>query len=167
MTIEEDLARLAEQERALVFGRFDEAEAFALGSRLHAMARERGLPIVVQVANFDRVLFHAALAGATAANDVWARRKVNAVRLYAKSSYRMFLENGAKERVFPADYGHDPRDHAIAGGAFPIRVEGVGAIGVAVVSGLPQRDDHDLVVEAIAGHLGVDLASVALAKDVA
>ena len=165
LAIDDDLARLREQERALVLARFDEAEAFALGVRLRDIAIARGLPIIVEVTYWDRPLFYAALPGSTAANREWARRKINAVRLYQKSTYRMFLEQGAKERIFPADFGHDARDFAIAGGAFPVRVVGLGAVGVVAVSGLPQRDDHDLVVEALAGHLGMDLSSIALAKE--
>lgn len=165
VTIEDDLARLKEQERLLVFPRFDEIEAFALGTRLRDIAVERGLPIIAQVDLWDRPLFYAALPGSTAANREWARRKVNSARLYHKSTYRMFLEQGAKERVFAADFGLDPRDHAIAGGAFPIRIASMGAVGVVAVSGLPQRDDHNLVAEALAGHLGIDLAPIALATE--
>jgi len=162
---EDDLARLKEQEARLVFDRFDEAEAFALGTRLRDLALDRGLPIVVEVAALDRPLFYAALSGSTAANREWARRKINSVRFYHKSTYRMFLEQGGRERIFPADFGHDARDFAIAGGAFPVRVAGMGAVAVVAVSGLPQRDDHNLVVEALAGYLDVDLAAVALAGE--
>ena len=40
-------------------------------------------------------------------------------------------------------------DFAEAGGAVPIRVAGVGVVAVATVSGLPQVEDHKLVVRAI------------------
>lgn len=165
MSIEGDIAQLKEQEQTLVFPRFDETEAFALGTRLRDFGVERDLPIIVDVSLWDRPLFYAALAGSAAGNREWARRKFNAVRHYQKSSYRMFLEQGAKERIFAPDHGLDPNDHAIAGGSFPIRVGGIGAVGAVTVSGLPQRDDHNLVVEALAAHLGIDLASVALAPD--
>ena len=48
--------------------------------------------------------------------------------------------------------------------SFPIVVDGVGCIGAVTVSGLPQRADHDLVVEALADLCGVDLAEVRLAE---
>ena len=163
MAIKDDLPKLVEQEKTLVFSRFDEAEAFALGTLLRDMALKEDLPIIVDIRFWDRPLFYAALPGSTASNPEWARRKLNSVRLYHKSTYRMFLEQGAKERIFPADFGHSAEDHAIAGGAFPIRVEGVGAVGAVAVSGMPQRDDHNLVVAALAAHLGLDPASVALA----
>lgn len=164
MTVEDDLRKLVEQEAQLLFGAFNEDEAFRLGTRLRDMALKDRLPIIIDIRLWDRPLFYAALPGSSASNAEWARRKINSVRLYHKSSYRMFLEQGAGERIFPADFGHGAQDHAIAGGAFPIRVEGIGAIGVVAVSGLPQRDDHDLVVSALAAHFGVDHASIALSS---
>jgi uncharacterized protein (UPF0303 family) len=56
----------------------------------------------------------------------------------------------------------DPRDHAGHGGGFPILVRGTGCVGVVTVSGLPQRADHELVVEALAARCGVPLAEVEL-----
>jgi uncharacterized protein (UPF0303 family) len=41
-------------------------------------------------------------------------------------------------------------------------VAGAGVIGTAIVSGLPQREDHNLVVRAIAEHLGQDPVALAL-----
>lgn len=165
MSIEDDLARVKEQENVLVFQRFDEEEAFALGSRLRDLGRRRSLPIIVDVSLWDRPLFYTALPGSAASNRDWARRKINSVRHYQKSTYRLFLEQGARERILAPDHGLDPRDYAIAGGAFPIRVGSVGVIGAVAVSGLPQRDDHNLAVEALAGHLGVDAGAVALGPD--
>ncbi|TKT77616.1 heme-degrading domain-containing protein [Aquamicrobium sp. LC103] len=160
--VEDDLKRLIEQEKKLVFPAFDEEEAFKLGTHLRDMALDRKLPIVIDIRLWDRPLFFAALPGSAGANAEWARRKINSVMLYHKCSYRMFLEQGAKERIFPADYGHVAQDFAIAGGAFPIRVQGVGAIGALAVSGLPQREDHNLVVAALASHLGADAEGIAL-----
>lgn len=150
-----DIATLAAQEQALLFPAFDEAEAFRLGSRLRDLALERALPLVIDIRYWDRPLFFAALPGATAANAEWARRKQNAVRLYHKCTYRMFLELGGQARVFSPESGFSAQDHAIAGGAFPLRVSGFGAVGVVAVSGLPQRADHNFVVEGLAAHLGL------------
>ena len=162
MAVKDDIARIVEQEKALVFSAFDEETAFGLGTLLQKLALAEALPIIVDVRFWDRPLFYAALPGSTAANFDWARRKINSVRAYQKSTYRMFLEQGAEARVFGPDHGLDPADYAIAGGAFPIRVKGVGVVGVVAVSGLPQRDDHNLVVRGLCRHLGMDEAALAL-----
>ena len=56
-------------------------------------------------------------------------------------------------------------EFVLAGGGFPIRVKGVGAVGVIAVSGLPQRQDHEIVVAVLAEHLGLDAKKLALPSD--
>lgn len=162
MAAKEDIAGIVEQEKALVFARFDEDAAFALGVLARETAIAQALTVIIDIRLWDRPLFYAALPGSAAANADWARRKINAVRAYQKSSYRMFLEEGASARIFPPDHGLDPADYAIAGGAFPIRLTGAGVIGAIAVSGLPQREDHDLVVRVLCRHLGHDASRLAL-----
>ena len=60
-------------------------------------------------------------------------------------------------------YALPQAEYAGHGGSFPIRVQGAGAIGSVTVSGLPQRADHELVVEALCAELGKNYASLALA----
>jgi len=42
-----------------------------------------------------------------------------------------------------------PQKFAAAGGCFPVIVEGIGIVGTVTVSGLPQVEDHRLVVTTI------------------
>lgn len=159
---EADIARMQEQEAAIVFARFDEEEAFRLGLTLRERALRDGLPIVIDVRTFDRALFFSALAGSVDANADWVRRKVNVVRRFAKSSYRVALEQETADSLFPPRHGLDPRDFVLAGGGFPIRVASAGMIGCVTVSGLPQREDHTMVVEGLCAHLGLDHEALAL-----
>jgi len=43
--------------------------------------------------------------------------------------------------------------HAIHGGSLPLNVSGVGLVGILLISGLPQVQDHLLGVEVIAEFL--------------
>jgi uncharacterized protein (UPF0303 family) len=51
-------------------------------------------------------------------------------------------------------YALPASDYVTHGGSFPIAVVGAGVIGAVTVSGLAQRDDHELVVEALCTELG-------------
>jgi uncharacterized protein (UPF0303 family) len=147
------IARLEEQERRLVFARFDHSDAWALGCLLVDLATGPDLPIAVDIRRGTQQLFHAALAGSTADNDVWIQRKVRVVERYGASSYLVGRRLAAKGQVLDAGMGVDPAAYAAHGGAFPVRVPHVGVVGVVTVSGLPQADDHALVVEALEAHL--------------
>ncbi len=95
------------------------------------------------------ILFYAALPGTTADNGEWARRKANLVARLGRSSYAIGLMLKARNTTLEEKYSLTPADYISHGGAFPITVVGTGVIGSITVSGLPQRDDHELVVEAL------------------
>ena len=149
MTDDDLIARLEQQERDLIFTRFDFADAWRLGSLLVEMATERGLPVAIDIRRGPQQLFHAALAGSTPDNDVWIERKVRVVERFGHSSYLVGRRLAAQGRELDASQGVDPARFAAHGGAFPVRLEAAGVVGVVTVSGLPQADDHALVVEAI------------------
>ncbi len=162
MSAAEDIAKIIEQEAALVFAAFDEAAGFELGSALRARALADNLPINIDIRLWDRPLFYCALPGSRASNADWARRKINTVRHFLKPSYRLFLEQGGKDQVIAAHHGLPATDYIFAGGAFPIRVRNAGVIGAVAISGLPSREDHNTVVAGLADLLGADGASLAL-----
>ncbi|MFD1251501.1 hypothetical protein DEVEQU_02974 [Devosia equisanguinis] len=160
MQNQDDIARVKRQEQALVLPAFDEDVAFALGSSIRARALAEGLSLVVDIRSWDRQLFFSATAGTSADNAEWVRRKINSVRRFHRASYRLVLERG--EVPFSPQSGADPADYVIAGGGFPIRVPGAGIIGALTISGLPGRQDHAVVVDALCDHLGFDRAEYAL-----
>src|ERR1700678_1981736 len=80
------IASLEAQEARLVFTRFDTTDAWELGSAMVASATERGLPVTIDIRRHGHQLFHVALPGTTADNDVWIERKVNVVNRSAAPS---------------------------------------------------------------------------------
>lgn len=165
MAENDDLERLVLQEQRLRFTEFDEGTAWELGMKLRSFALARKLPIVIDIRLANRQLFHAAFAGTTPDNSEWVRRKSNVVLRYFKSSYRMGRELAAKSATLDADRGVSLMDYAPHGGSFPIHVEGMGVIGAVTVSGLPQREDHNLVVEALAAFHHQPLEELALGPE--
>ncbi|HET9380733.1 MAG TPA: heme-degrading domain-containing protein [Streptomyces sp.] len=144
-TVEE----LESQERRLVFRQFTCDDAWKLGSMLVEMARERQAPVAVDIHRAGRQLFHAALTGSTPDNDAWIARKRRVVERYGSASYLVGARFRAKGTTFEESSRLDPGRYAAHGGSFPITVENVGVIGAVTVSGLPQLEDHRLVVAAL------------------
>ncbi|MFF2994888.1 heme-degrading domain-containing protein [Streptomyces sp. NPDC057950] len=144
-----DIAELEEQERRLVLPRFTHDDAWTLGTLLVELARERRAPVAVDIRRGGQQLFHAALPGSTPDNDAWIDRKRRVVERYGCSSLLVGTRFRAKGTTFEESSRLDPDTYAAHGGAFPVTVEGAGVIGTVVVSGLPQLDDHAMVVEAL------------------
>ncbi len=145
MTPEEVLA----QEERLQLAHFDNDDAIELGLIALGLARERGLPIVVEVRAYDQVLFRAALPGSSVVNDGWVARKTRLVEDFGHSTLYQRVRHEAEGTTFAAATGLSEDDYAAHGGGFPLAVVGTGRVGVMVVSGLPQLDDHRLVVECL------------------
>ena len=165
MGLSEDLERIALQERELHLPRLDANVAWDLGSRIRAMALERSLSLVIEVRRFGQPLFYAALEGTTPDNAEWVRRKSNVVARFHRSSYAVGMTMKVKGTSLLERYGLPVADYAADGGSFPLTVEGAGIVGSATVSGLPQRDDHHLVVEALCAVLGSDFRALRLAPE--
>ena len=161
MGLSEDVERVARQERELRLPRLDAQVAWKLGTLLRAMAEERELPVVIDVRRFGQPLFYAAMDGSTPDNPEWVRRKSNVVARFHRSSYGVGLSLKAKNGSLES-YGLPVADFASHGGSFPLAVEGAGVVGSATVSGLPQRADHELVVEALCAMLGREFEALRL-----
>jgi uncharacterized protein (UPF0303 family) len=164
MGVSEDLERVALQERELQLTHMDEQMAWELGNRLRAMAVERGLAIVIDVRRFGQLLFYTALKGTTPDNVEWVRRKSNVVARFHRSSYGVGLTMKIKNDSLEAR-GLPINEYASHGGSFPIAVKGAGIVGSVTVSGLPQRGDHELVVEALCAILGRDYGELKLGAE--
>jgi uncharacterized protein (UPF0303 family) len=76
---------------------------------------------------------------------------------FGRSSYAMGLMLELEGKTIEARHGLTLADFAMHGGGFPIALKGTGTVGSVVVSGLPQREDHTLVVEGLAAMLGVEV----------
>jgi uncharacterized protein (UPF0303 family) len=163
--LSEDLQIIANQEERLKYTVFDEESAWKIGCRLRDMAITRNAPLVIDIRRFGQPLFYCALAGSTPDNADWARRKSNVVARFHRSSYGLGLELQQKSTSLADRFGLMLTDFAAHGGAFPVTVAGSGVIGSIAVSGLPQRADHDMVVEALCAELSCEYSELKLSRD--
>ncbi len=165
MGLQEDLERITRQERELVLPRLDSETAWQLGTRLRTMAVERGLAVVIDIRRFGQPLFYTALEGTTPDNVEWVRRKSNVVARFHRSSYAIGLKDTVKNESIYTTQGLSMADYATHGGSFPLNIGGAGVVGSVTVSGLPQRADHELVVEALCALLGREYEMLRLGLD--
>ncbi len=144
---------LEAQESRLVFDHFDEDTAWELGVALREMALARALPVAISIRRNGQRLFHVALPGASADNDGWLARKSAVVDRYGRSSLRVGEQFRVGGGSFDQDSRLDPTEYAAHGGAFPILVRGTGCVGTVAISGLPELEDHRLLVETLEAFL--------------
>ena len=140
---------LLQEELLLTLPVLDVADALEIGEIAKSFGTQRGLPIAVEVRVGDWAVYHASLPGSTPENDWWIGRKARVVKLKQHST--MF------ERVLAEEQGIDwhkennllDETHAIHGGGLPLITKDDGLVGVLLISGLPQVDDHLLGVEVL------------------
>lgn len=160
MTTQEEMVRdlevLAAQETALQFVSFNGDVAWALGSRLREMAMGQGRPVAMGVWMAGQTLFYATTPGTTTGNEDWLRRKRRTVERFGRSSYRVGTEMRRDGTTLEARQGLTLAEYADHGGGFPLKLAGTGCVGAVVLSGLAQREDHALVVEAIMAVTGIE-----------
>ncbi|CAG1011469.1 hypothetical protein ANAEL_04188 [Anaerolineales bacterium] len=151
--MEDILEQLLREERELQFASFNEDSAWQLGSELVEKCAREGLPVTIDIMRGEHQLFHASLRGTSADNDEWVKRKVRLVYRFGHSSFYIgqLLKNKGKsiEEMFLIPESQ----YAPHGGCFPIIVKGTGMVGTITVSGLPQEEDHGLVVQTIKDYL--------------
>jgi uncharacterized protein (UPF0303 family) len=147
--LEGQLSALIEEEETIQFTCFPNELALRIGLRLAEVASEDGKAIVVDVRRGGQQLFHYALPGTSPDNDEWVRRKQLVVERFGHSSYYIGTRLRSQGATLEEKYLLDPREYAAHGGSFPIVIRGVGVVGAVTVSGLPQEEDHQLVVRVL------------------
>ena len=154
-TIQELLDEVKRQEETLTFNHFDPDTAWLLGKLLYDKAKDLNKPVTIDITVAGQQLFHVALPRTTPDNDEWIKRKNRVVNRFHKSSFRLGQELKLKGRTMEENYLVSSFEYAAHGGAFPLTIKGVGVIGTITISGLPQVEDHQMVVEGIQEYLAI------------
>ena len=147
------LQQLLQEEKELQFTKFNEETAWNLGSQLVENALSKNLPVTIDITRGNHQLFHASLRGTSSDNDDWVKRKVRLVYRFGHSSFYMGQLLKSTGKSIEQTYLVSENEYAPYGGCFPIIVKDTGIVGTITVSGLPQEEDHSLVVQAIRNYL--------------
>lgn len=142
------LEECVHEEHQLQFETFTNDQALELGLAIVERARRMKKSVTVNIERNGQQLFRFAMEGSAIDNAEWVKRKVRVVNRVGMSSYRFRLQLESKGYTM-RERGLDEMLYANAGGAFPVRVRNVGVVGSIGVSGLPQEQDHALIVDSI------------------
>lgn len=151
--MDELLKQLLQEEQDLQFNTFNEDTAWEIGNALIQHAIRDRLPVTVDITRSEHQIFHASRPGTSADNDEWVRRKIRLVNRFGHSSFYIGQLLKSRGKSLEEAYLISESTYAPHGGCFPIIVKGTGMIGTITVSGLPQEDDHRLVVDTIRDYL--------------
>jgi uncharacterized protein (UPF0303 family) len=151
--MDDKLKGLLLEEEELQFTRFNAEIAWQIGGDLVKRANSDNLPVTIDIMHGTHQLFHFSCEGTSADNDEWVKRKVRLVYRFGHSSFYMGQLLKSKGKRIEEAYLVSESEYAPHGGCFPVIIRGSGIIGAITVSGLPQEEDHKLVVEAIRNYL--------------
>jgi uncharacterized protein (UPF0303 family) len=153
--IEELIKELEKQEKELQFSEFTNVTALEIGLKLIEKAKKEKKVVTIDIHRNGHQLFHYSFEGTSPDNDQWIIRKNKVVNRFNESSLHVgtrLLESGKsiEEKYMLSSFEYSPH-----GGAFPIIIKNAGVVGTITVSGLPQKEDHALVVAVIREYLGL------------
>jgi len=133
-----------------VFGEadWDQSTVVGLGEALKKYGLQKQLGIAIAIFFKEQRIYQVGLPGTTSNNDEWIDRKYRTVDMTKHSSLALRIkvdELGLQEEEFGFKSGH----LAICGGGYPLYSKGE-LVGMAIVSGLPHKEDHQVIVDVLA-----------------
>jgi uncharacterized protein (UPF0303 family) len=144
---------LEEQEKTLQFSEFTNEMAWEIGTNILTKAKQESKTVTIDITRSGQQLFHYAMAGTTPDNDQWIIRKNNVVNRLQKSSFHVGTSLKYNQQTIEQELFLSTREYLPFGGSFPIIIKNVGVVGTITVSGLPDHEDHALVVAIIKEYL--------------
>ena len=142
-------AHLLTEEQMLTLPYLDVSGALEIGEIAKSLGQVRNLPIALEVRLLDWIIYHASLPGSKSENQWWIDRKARVVMLKHHST--LYERVSAEERGVDWHKENNVEDetHAIHGGGLPLITKDEGFVGILLISGLPQVEDHLLGVEVL------------------
>ena len=142
-------AQLLTEEQILTLPFLDLSHALEIGEIAKSLGQVRNLPIAVEVRLLDWLIYHISLPGSKSENQSWIDRKARVVMLKHHST--LYERVNAEERGvdWHKENNVEDKTHAIHGGGLPLITKNEGFVGILLISGLPQVEDHLLGVEVL------------------
>ncbi len=143
------LDELAAESKAIELNKFNYEFAWELGARIREKASRDELPVAIEIRHGSNVIFSTLVGRATIDNFDWTRRKCAVAHRFHRSSLQVRLEAERGGYDFNQKFRLPTADYVASGGGIPLILKGGTLIGTVGVSGLPNIEDHNLIVMAL------------------
>ena len=141
--------QLLREEEVLALPALSQEDALTIGQIAYEIGTTRNLAITIEVRLGEWTVFHASLPGSKPENDEWIARKARVVLASGHSTMHERVLSEETNVDWYEQHNLPEKLHAVHGGGLPLNVIGKGLVGILLISGLPQVDDHLLGVEII------------------
>lgn len=149
--VSEKLERYEREEDELRFETFDNYTAWKVGNAIVEKAIKEELVIATSIRIGDFEVFKYGILGTNTENDGWMRRKVNTVNHLQISSIHAAAILEKENQTMEDYYSFNAEDYVCCGGGFPVKLKSGELIGTIAVSGLPDYEDHQVIVDVLTG----------------
>lgn len=139
-------------EKQLALDHFSNQLALEMGLKIVNLAQERSLQVGVEISRINHTVFLFMDDGLSVDKHNWLRRKANVAVHFEESSLSVKTDLATGDMTLEDPFGLDERDYIAKGGSIPIMVTGAGLVGTITVTGLPDVEDHQLIVDALSAY---------------
>lgn len=151
---------IAKQEELLRYPEFNRDMVFELGMNIIKLAKEKyHKAVAIRIIEDGTVTFAYKMTGTSSENDWWMDKKLATSRLTGKSSLRSYVD--AEAGLADADWVGREDNFATCGGCIPVfMVDGRAPFAHVMVSNLAHQEDHQIIADAMALQLKVEIPSI-------
>ena len=142
-------AQLLDEEKILTLPNLSITDSLEIGEIAKSLSVARNLPVAIEVRLGDWIIYHVSLPGSKPENDWWITRKARVVMLKHHSTMHERVSAEEREVDWHKENNLLDETHAIHGGGLPLITKNEGFVGMLLISGLPQVEDHLLGVEVL------------------
>ena len=151
---------LKQQESVLCYDTFTRKQALELGLLIAEVTEKKYHgSVAVRIVEDETTVFAYKMEGATLEADWWMTNKLAASRLTGMSSLRALTASRAGE--LEASWKVREENFFVCGGCIPVFMrDGSRPFAYVMVSGMEHWDDHQVIADAMAKQLGVEIPEI-------
>ena len=131
--------------------KFDNRIGLEIGLAIFNLAKERNQNIAIQVERLNHIIFLYVDDNLPADKHNWLKRKANVAKHFEESSLSVKYDLINGNMSLTKTFALDEKEYLAKGGSIPIFVKNAGMIGVVTVSGLHDKEDHKIIIDALKG----------------